>query len=1306
MNKYRNGLFMKKITRRVVMLCLALVIFLPMCIETAHAQEKNVEVGYSSSYSIVEMQVEGLLDEIVLANATVVDNKIDVRTFVRQYRVEITSIMVFLLISFLLIYLRLVKDNEKKLKNIVEVDYITGLMTVRKLIQDIKVILKTAAPNEYYLISFDVDNFKLINQTYGVEKGNALLSAVADSMKKYADKDSLLCRYHNDIFLVFGKAREISEFNADEPMFSQERCDEIMEAAGIKSTLHFSTGVYYIESPNSTVDYVSDCVRQARMISKQKHGNIVTIYTEKIRAEKAKETLIYNSMEQAAKDEEFFVVIQPKIELQTGRLVGGEVLARWKKADGTFIGPDEFIPLFEKTHFIITLDKYVFEKTCEFVQNSKIPLLCISVNVSSVTALDENFVKDYLDILNSYGLVPQQFELELTETVFSHDIGPIVDVMREVKELGFVLSIDDFGKGASSLSRIKELEVDSIKLDRGFITNNFEIEKGNVVIANTIALANSLGFVTLAEGIETQEQLDLLIELGCDFGQGYLFDKPLSFEDFRERVEADAKKDYPIVIKSDEKIKGYLMNFEFLPYGIAVTKNDTYSTVIKANDMFYNIIGHTKQSFLEEHENRLINILIDDGYDAVNRQAANEDYTEELDLRVRKSNGEIAWVHDYSHYNAEQDLFFLTFVDTSDKMFLSKMELSIEAYQAQKASLIYLNEYTSEYVVISDLETDRIVYMNENAMRLCNFTKESDWRDKRYCDVMFGSAEEVDESYYKPLTEEFSNREYYNKFFNMHFHVENKIIMVMGKKKRLNITTDVSAKKKVEYEFTLQTTLKQCVEHLYTSTTIDPVTAFRNMLEQLRLYYNADRAYFYKLTKDGVEREMSFEVLESDVKSAEGSFQEMPEYVKSALLGLLDKSEAVYQNHIGELIGCDKGKLLSAYSKYNVTSFTYGAVKDTEGKMIGFMGVDNPKKDGENTELMVLLSRFIWMFIKNISSRQLEKENIRLEELSKIKVLEKCTENLKTLIPQDENITDILHSLREHYGASYSGVLIVAEDRVNYNILYEDSASDMRLNIVELKKRSTSIISKWIKCFEQNIQLAVASVEELELSAEDIEMWTEYGIVNSMAAPMYDKGGVLVGLLIINNPTIVSRSRALLHVVAKDISDYLEKSAIQMISELDELTGVNQKITTQKKIVSLLERGCEGVMYMIDIDNFKTCNDTLGHSVGDKVLSDLGAELKRIFRGSDIIGRIGGDEFMIFCPNLVSEEIVKKKAQTILKEFDRVYEKSGSSVQVSVSIGICRVDENCDSFMDLYERTDEALYKAKRNGRNQYSILE
>ncbi len=451
----------------------------------------------------------------------------------------LSFIILALIILFTSMYIHLIKKFKKKLKCFEEVDTLIGTISLSKFTTELQKKISTAKPNEYYLLSFDVDNMKYVNQNFGFDKGNDLLRSIANNISKYTNNETLFCRYQHDIFILFGRFLQKDQFNLSNPIFSQERCDAIVAEAGLNTTIHFSTGVYFIKDPAGNHDNIIDCVKKARLLAKQKYGNSIAFYSEEIQRQSEREILIYSTMEDAIKNKEFFIVIQPQVELSTKKLIGGEILVRWKKADGTMLFPDEFIPLFEKNHFITFLDKYVFESACILITetNQKLPIL--SINVSLVTVLEDNFIDDYLEILNRYGLKPDQFDIEITESAIDSDFDKLITISKKLRKLGFKLSIDDFGKGASSLSRIKELDIDVIKLDRGFITNNFNVEKGNVVIANAISLVNNLGITSLAEGLETQEHLKLLLSLNCKLGQGYLFSKPISTDEFLLQIAED-----------------------------------------------------------------------------------------------------------------------------------------------------------------------------------------------------------------------------------------------------------------------------------------------------------------------------------------------------------------------------------------------------------------------------------------------------------------------------------------------------------------------------------------------------------------------------------------------------------------------------------------------------------------------------------------------------------------------------------------------------------------------------------------------
>ena len=231
-------------------------------------------------------------------------------------------------------------------------------------------------------------------------------------------------------------------------------------------------------------------------------------------------------MEQALADEEFFLYFQPKVSLKTEKMEGAEVLVRWYRVDQC-MPPYHFIPCFEKNGFIEQLDYYVLEKACIFLQNhQKMMRGRLSVNISGVTLQQDRVVQTIVGIVDRYQISTTQIDLEITETAFV-DTSDVLEKVQQLHGYGFTISMDDFGAGVSSLNRLKNIYVDTLKIDREFIIDAIENPRGKQILKHVIQMANDLNLETVAEGIETVEQGDLLQRLGCRSGQGYYYARPM-----------------------------------------------------------------------------------------------------------------------------------------------------------------------------------------------------------------------------------------------------------------------------------------------------------------------------------------------------------------------------------------------------------------------------------------------------------------------------------------------------------------------------------------------------------------------------------------------------------------------------------------------------------------------------------------------------------------------------------------------------------------------------------------------------------
>ena len=480
------------------------------------------------------------LDELILLEQSKYNKSINFIEIIKLNLDKFLFLLGIMILGVLVFVICSQKIRSRKIRNLIEVDTLTGIMSKYKFENVVQNLLKTAKPNEYFLMVLDMDDFKNINKTYSKEKGDEVLKALSEVFKENKNSFIYIARLQNDNFITLMRNKNDS-WKSDEPLkyYNEDfeknvknKFKQKLKDIGIRNNIYFSIGIYIIENLSEKLDYMIDCTVKAKNMGKHIYGNTTVMYTDEIHKKEIKKQEIISSMENAVKNEEFFIQIQPKIKLETEKLIGGEVLVRWKKIDGSCVYPDEFIPLFESNNFIVTLDKYILEKTCEYIYNSKIELPIISVNVSAQTIVRNDLISSFMNILNKYSIKPQQIELELTESVLNSNYREILKAIKELKQLGFCIAIDDFGKGASSLARIRELDVDVIKIDKEFIDSNVDDKKGKTVLLKIISMANELGMITLAEGIETQEQNRMLIELGCECGQGYYLAKPLSLDNF------------------------------------------------------------------------------------------------------------------------------------------------------------------------------------------------------------------------------------------------------------------------------------------------------------------------------------------------------------------------------------------------------------------------------------------------------------------------------------------------------------------------------------------------------------------------------------------------------------------------------------------------------------------------------------------------------------------------------------------------------------------------------------------------------
>jgi diguanylate cyclase (GGDEF)-like protein/PAS domain S-box-containing protein len=430
------------------------------------------------------------------------------------------------------------KFQEERLNHLAEHDALTGLLNRRALERRLARYLPEAG--EGWLVFLDLDDFKLINDSLGHEAGDAALQALAERLATRAGRESLVSRHSGDEFVVFRRCHPEFELEAWlESLVSALR--QPIACNDMEVMLSGSLGV--ARYPEQGKD-VASLVRNADLAmyqAKRTGKNQYAFFRADLLADLNRTADIATRLKKLDPDRELVAVFQPRMEIDHRRLMGAEVLLRWCTPEGEWIPPDRFIPVAEETGQILRIGYWVMEESCRFLAqwlNQGEPLV-LSINLSARQLFDEQLVNRVESIRQRYHLSPAQLEFEITESSAMQDLDYAVRVLGRLRALGYGLSLDDFGTGFSSLSHLRRLPVDTVKIDRSFIQDMIHYKQARVLVASIVELVSNLDMQVLAEGVETREQVRMLDSLGCDQIQGYYVATPLTGEVFAEQVLAD-----------------------------------------------------------------------------------------------------------------------------------------------------------------------------------------------------------------------------------------------------------------------------------------------------------------------------------------------------------------------------------------------------------------------------------------------------------------------------------------------------------------------------------------------------------------------------------------------------------------------------------------------------------------------------------------------------------------------------------------------------------------------------------------------
>ena len=473
----------------------------------------------------------------------------DVRETIMNILIESFALMLVLMIimAFMaVLVIQYIQTEQKKVYDLAYVDDLTKAPNENAFKERATELLLENPDVPYMLTCFDIMNFRYINEGYGHLKADMLLRDIAVALGEAYGYNETYGRLSADRFvgLVVDDERQ-----NERREFITERVTRSSAEIGMKYPVKFKTGIYYIRDKNEPISEMIDKANLARKSVSTLSRNLEAEYRDQLMEETKKQERVESRMHEALDNGEFRPYLQPKWNMASDQISGAEALIRWVDSNGTVIPPGEFIPVFEKNGFIEQVDFYMLDAICKYIRqmiDEGREVYPVSINQSRYLLYDPNYIMKVQEIMLKYRVPKGLIELEITETVFFSEKERMLEVMRHLKEFNMNLSIDDFGSGYSSLNLLRDIPFDVLKIDRGFLDESAQSESGKWILRKIVEMAEGLNLKVICEGVETHEQVEMLLDIGCIYAQGFLYSRPIPLEEFMDKYNIPRDEDSPV----------------------------------------------------------------------------------------------------------------------------------------------------------------------------------------------------------------------------------------------------------------------------------------------------------------------------------------------------------------------------------------------------------------------------------------------------------------------------------------------------------------------------------------------------------------------------------------------------------------------------------------------------------------------------------------------------------------------------------------------------------------------------------------
>lgn len=513
----------------------------------------------------------------------------------------------------------------RQVQLLAERDPLTQIYNRQYFFESMSKLLQNNPQEKFALIRMDIDNFSLYNSAYGSKNGNILLKKMAAGiemlLKKKAIKKHAYGHIVSDIFCI---CIPYEKEQAEQMM----NCiaDAVQEYSSAYR-LKVSFGIYVIDDIHEDLEEIYSHTADAARLCKNNMNRLFAYYTEEMGEKELRAQAFTNEIGQAIKEEQFQIYLQPKYSIETGKPCGAEALVRWFHPQWGMVSPGDFIPVFEKNGLVVQLDYYMWEHVCMLLkkwQDAGRKVFPISVNMSRVSLYNPKVVEDIVTLTEKYQIPRYMLNLEITESAYMSNQDMMKQIIDRFHENGFVILMDDFGSGYSSLNTLKDIDVDILKIDMKFLPTGQNNTKSEKILASVARMAGWLGMPVVVEGVETKEQRDFLESIGCTYVQGYYYARPMPVEAYEKGIDEeedlfagsekdteDIRNDFDMLFSADSST-GTLLRSVSVPYAI-IEYGNSHVDLLRTNQKYMEEFGnHTLEHYLLQKENYKLTAALDE----------------------------------------------------------------------------------------------------------------------------------------------------------------------------------------------------------------------------------------------------------------------------------------------------------------------------------------------------------------------------------------------------------------------------------------------------------------------------------------------------------------------------------------------------------------------------------------------------------------------------------------------------------------------------------------------------------------------